>query len=166
VGMDCYSKNGGYFRRTVWRWHPMAQMLTEKFPERTAGCTAWHTNDGDGLDAEQSLLLAEAIDAALLSGEVDQYVKERDARIAALPNETCRLCKGSGVRKDKIGREMGQTKRIIAEADHPRHGQVGWCNGCNGVGHIRPPETWYHFDADDLKEFSAFIRDGGGFEIR
>ena len=165
MGMDVFGKTGNYFRRNVWGWHPLAGYIRDNFPEIAADCQYWHSNDGDGLDADGALALADAIDAAVADGGAARYIAERDAGLAALPNETCRQCSGSGVRTDSVGVSMKQPERRITADGHPRQGQVGWCNGCDGRGFNRPSETHYSIDIDDLREFSAFLRESGGFEI-
>lgn len=170
MGMDVHGKApsapvGEYFRRNVWGWRPLAAMLTEMFPALTAGCTSWYSNDSDGLDSAQSIALADAVDAAIKDGRIKSYVDSRDKALAKLRDEPCKFCNGSGRRSDQVAKHMGMTTKIIDKPGHPRFGQKGWCNGCEGIGHIRPSETWYHLDEADAHEFSAFIRASGGFEI-
>ena len=165
MGMDVYGKSGNYFRRNIWGWHSLGEYITETFPEIAGACTYWHTNDGDGLDAAGAAALADAIDAAVAGGSAARYVAERDARIAAMPDEICRWCSGTGIRTDEVGLSMKQPERPITEEGHPRQGQVGWCNGCDGRGTHRPSDASYHLEVDDLREFAAFMRESGGFEI-
>lgn len=115
MGMDVYGRKptapeGEYFRRNVWGWRPLADMVTTLFPELTDKCRYWQSNDGDGLDARGSQRLADAIDKALADGTIHSWVTIRDAEIKA---------------------------------------------GASNYG----------VDADDAKEFAAFLRASGGFEI-
>lgn len=46
----------------------------------------------------------------------------------------------------------------------------GWpsyeeCNACQGKKTVRPFDTYYNVDIDDIREFSAFLKDCGGFKI-
>ena len=166
MNVNIYSRNGGLFSRTTCGWQGLVEMLRTCFTRQIETWAEWCIRSGAGMNAEQSRRLADAIDAAILSGEVDRYVKERDARIDALPDDTCTVCCGSGVRHDDVGQRGGQPDRIITEVGHPRYGQIGWCSECNGVGTIPPEETWHRLDSDDVREFSAFVRAGGGFEIK
>lgn len=144
-GKDARSKTGEYFRRNVWGWRPLADMVTELFPAETAGCQYWHSNDGDGLDAAESETLAAAIEAAIADGRIAAYIKERDERIAALPMQQCQTCGGKGT-------------RLWADGEKP-------CNSCHGEKKVKAWDTWYHLDLDDAKEFAAFLKDCGGFKI-
>lgn len=164
MGMDVMGKNptsetGAYFRNNVWGWHPLAEYIVDTYPTLAADCTYWHTNDGDGLDSVGALALADALTRDLESGAAQRAVQARDAYLASLPKEECTLCGGTGVRTDEIGVELG--------FDVPRDPQTGrgGCNGCQGEGKQARPETWYHFDVENVRAFAAFLRDCGGFEI-
>lgn len=67
------------------------------------------------------------------------------------------------------GKENAETRWddgvLLVEKDHPRAGQTGWCNACNGVGSKRAWDSNYPFSVDNVREFAAFLIDSGGFEI-
>jgi hypothetical protein len=176
MGMDVYGKEpssetGKYFRRNAWRWRPLATMACTLCPKETAGCTYWQSNDGDGLDAAGSRALADSLQDKINQGAVRAYIEIRDAELKGLRDEDCDLCHGTGIRRDGVGIVNEQPERLVPyEATyqggkHPRAGQMGWCNGCDGVGHKRPSDTWYLVDEDDVRDFIAFLRDSAGFEI-
>lgn len=166
MGMDVYGNSGNYFRRSVWGWHPLAEFCRWLAPEITAPCRYWHSNDGDGLDAAHAKQLSDAIVDAVADGRAAAYIASRDAKLAALPRVTCSQCGGSGVRSDDIGRTHGMITRIIREDGHPRHGQTGWCNGCDGIGTTASYDTYYPLTLDDVAEFASFLAESGGFCIR
>lgn len=170
MGMDVYGRQpttekGKYFRNNIWWWRPLADMCLVMAPDICAPCTHWQSNDGDGLDADGAKALADVLEQRLKDGTVARYIAERDAYLEALPDEACQLCNGSGVRRDKLAEEAGMLKRVINEPGHPRDGQVGWCNSCDGVGHKRPFETHYPADVENVEEFVGFLKDCGGFDI-
>jgi hypothetical protein len=165
MGMDVYGKNGGYFRRNVWGWHPLAQMIQNIAPEVAKGCKHWHSNDCDGLDAAGAVALADILDAFVAEGGAKTYVEERRAQIASLPDEECKFCGGTGARTDPIAVERGMHETIVDEVGHPRFGQKGTCNACGSRGKARPSATYYDVDENDVREFSEFCRTSGGFEI-
>lgn len=166
MGMDVHGrKNNAYFRRSVWSWHPLADMVCNLAPDLTSACKRWHTNDGDGLEEPLSLALAARLRAALNDGTVSSFVARRDEKLAAMPSETCDICDGTGVRTDDIGRKARQHLRVIDQPGHPRHGETGWCNACDGRGHSRPNATWYRLSVDDVREFTDFLEQCGGFSI-
>lgn len=170
MGMDVFGRQptaevGEYFRNNVWWWRPLAELCKYFAPETCAKCTHWHSNDGDGLDAEGALALADALDTALKNGGIAEYIKDRDEFIAALPDKPCELCNGTGVRCDALGVELGFPERVIDEEGHPRFGQKGWCNSCEGKGAKPDWMKNYPCDAENVAEFVAFLRACGGFNI-
>lgn len=160
IGTAPTSETGEYFRANIWWWHPLADFLTATFPEETGGCTYWHSNDGDGLDGPGAAALAAALEDALSSsvGAVDQHTERLLAEAATVPRERCQWCEGTGLRRDKVGLELGLDKR------NPRTGKGG-CNACQGLGTTLPHEAHVCFDREHVEEFAAFLRDCGGFRI-
>lgn len=159
MGMDVYGRRpttetGKYFRNNIWHWRPLADYVIQTAPALAAKCPHWHTNDGAGLNAADSVALADLLQAEIDSGRCETFAKIREAEIAAIPNEVCSLCEGTGVRKPIPERGAGDLKR----------GGIT-CNSCGGSGSVRPSATYYPFDVDNVREFVAFLRDCGGFEI-
>jgi hypothetical protein len=171
MGMDVYGKaptseKGKYFRNNVWWWRPLADFILDTAPDDlTSRCEHWHLNDGDGLDAATSKNLAAHLRQSIASGAAEAYIDKRASALAGLPRETCPLCNGSGVRSDAIGKKAGQDTRKIEEDGHPRNGQVGWCNGCDGRGDKEPWAAGYHINIENIEGFAVFLEDCGGFEI-
>jgi hypothetical protein len=159
MGMDVYGKapsseTGKYFRNNVWWWRPLADYIIRTAPRIAAKCPYWHSNDGAGLSAKDSIALADILQAEIDSGRCDAFAKIRDAELAAIPNEVCRLCDGTGVRKPIPEVGAGDLKRGGLK-----------CNACEGTGSVRPSTTYYPFDVDNVRQFIAFLRESGGFEI-
>ena len=157
MGMDVYGKNprneeGKYFRNNVWWWRPIAQYAKLVAPAVCIKCKHWHTNDGDGLNDDDSQVLAAMLEAEVSSGRCAAYAKEYEAARAALPKETCDLCKGTGSRTDGIGRHHGLDK-------------PGGCNGCGGEGKKQNWDAAYPFSEENVKEFIVFLNNCGGFQI-
>lgn len=175
MGMDVYGNNpshesGEYFRASVWTWHPIADFIVAACPELAKNCEHWHSNDGAGLNASDAVALADELDRMIEAGIVEGHAQHHQAAMDALPDEICRLCGGTGVRNDEVGRSMGLHTRVIEgqwghKPTHPRYGKTGWCNGCNGTGKHRPFATYYRFMPDMVAEFARFCRYSGGFRI-
>ena len=122
MGMDVYGKNpkdepGKYFRNNVWWWHPLATYCLLIAPTVAEKCKMWHSNDGDGLDEADTVLLWAMLKAEIDSGRCAAYEKEHKAHIASLPKKICTHCNGTGSRTDEVGRSMGLDK-------------PGGCNAC------------------------------------
>jgi hypothetical protein len=75
MGMDVIGHKptgleGEYFRASIWHWPILVKIITTLCPQETSSCKAWEYNGGDGLDNEEALALAEALERKLQSGEV------------------------------------------------------------------------------------------------
>lgn len=170
MGMDVFgvkptNETGRYFRNNIWYWRPLANLCNALAPEICAACESWQHNAGDGLDEAGAQALALVLRRRLEDGTIERFIAERDSRLAALPDEACEICAGTGVRSDSLGKERGMTEKRITERKHPRCGQKGWCNGCDGRGTVRPFETNYPCTVENVTEFADFLEACGGFEI-
>jgi hypothetical protein len=151
MGMDLTGKKpknetGEYLRYSVWSWHPLIDYVLAVSPEELTGkCKYWHSNDGDGLNAEDSRRLAGVLTGEIDSGRAKVYVEALTAEQAALPDIECYLCKGTGKRDDA----------------HVK----GECNACLGRGKVRPESTYYGFSLESVVRFRDFLVACGGFSI-
>ncbi len=152
MGMDVYgvapvNKRGEYFCNNCWYWRPLwnyifehcNDVLTEKDHE------SGHYNDGHLIEKERAERIAAKLRTLCDSGDVLDFEHEYNRHVESLPDETCNLCHGKGVRPD------------MEVADG--------CNACKGKGTRRPVETWYHFEAENVLEFAEFCEASGGFRI-
>lgn len=171
MGMDVYGQEptteaGQYFRNNVWGWRPLAEYILSVAPVKiTSQCERWHSNDGDGLDKDNSLLLAAALRNEIISGRTAEYAAKRQEQLDGLPLVDCEQCHGTGIRDDERGREAGYPEMVIDEEGHPRNGQTGWCNGCDGRGKNKDFTTHYSFEVENVAEFCDFLEGCGGFAI-
>lgn len=159
MGMDVFgnkpkSENGEYFRNNVWFWHPLAEYACKVAPEITSACRYWHTNDGDGLDDERSVALADTLMLRVASGHAANWELEFAAQQARLPREPCRRCGGTGT----------LPASMHLNGSYANAGGSG-CDNCEGTGQVDPWEVNYQFTTDNVVKFVAFLRDCGGFEI-
>jgi hypothetical protein len=181
MGMDVFgrnpsSKEGEYFRNNVWRWHPLAHYCTDIAPDVTAQCKNWHSNDGDGLDERNSLLLADALQREIDSGRSKKWADIRQSELERLPNEQCDCCGGTGTRKPLPDEppewlmDEGPTyidfTRLTERlgAGDPANGGIK-CNVCDGTGYVRPLSCYYSISVENVQAFATFLRGCGGFQI-
>lgn len=148
MGMDVYGKKpasetGRYFRNNIWWWHPLADYCLAIAPELALKCDAWHTNDGDGLDAEDAASLAKRIEEEIENGNCEKYMRARQDYIDKLPEVDCAFCEGGKKKSDK---------------KKP-------CSWCKGTGRQKDSQACYFFDIDNVRQFARFLKDSGGFEI-
>jgi len=76
IGMNPIAPEGEYFRATIWAWDPIAAFVETVAPEEAKPCTHWHYNDGDGLDAAQSVRLADRLQEAVATGAINECLNE------------------------------------------------------------------------------------------
>jgi hypothetical protein len=170
IGREPSSKIGAHFGVTVDGWTPLADYIIETVPEIAAKCRHWYYNDGDGLDAPEAKTLANSLEAEIASGRCMAYARARrtrmvafQAQIAALPDQPCSACAGTGL-------------HVISKSDlegpfpveAPLGSEVSCCR-CEGIGTVRPddPNKYRNTLTPNLvREFVGFLRDCGGFSIR
>lgn len=171
MGMDVYGTNaknevGEYFRRNVWGWRPLWDYCLDQHPEIAGLVKYGHSNDGDGLDGDLSLLLARLLKSDIKTGAASAYIENRNARLAGLERPECEFCSGTGIRADKLGVENGFPERELDPEMSMLTGRThGWCNACRGEGKTDAWETNYRLDLDDITEFADFLENCGGFQI-
>ena len=181
MGMDVFGKKpgapeGAYFRATVWWWRPLADYICEVAPEITHKCQHWHSNDGDGLNALDSIKLADRLQTELDAGRTKSYARLYQYKHATKPKERCWVCEGTGTCKPTplLGRDLlddrdlldlcaGPPVVIEFGAGDPNNGGVR-CNVCDGSGYCEPPDH-YPFSVETVQKFVTFLRASGGFEI-
>ena len=146
-------------------WGHFADLCFSIAPAVSATCKHWYTNDGDGLNADQTIKLAGSLETRILDGTVDEHIAARLFLANSLPDEICKYCNGTGIRTDAIGLKFGFSSKPIQDPDHPRYAQSGWCNGCDGKGHLRPFDSHYDLTKQTVEELTSFLRTSGGFRI-
>lgn len=175
MGMDVYgnnptSKAGEYFRNNVWWWRPLADYIEHFGPaEVVAKCERWHTNEGYGLGADDSIRLADALQALIDQGHTKAQQDEWERMVAAEPTVECKFCGGSGeanARADRAKVAAGYLQRCLAgEAPVAVVEKSEACSNCGGSGRVTASYAYY-FDADNVQDFVHFLRASGGFQIR
>ncbi|MFC4252941.1 hypothetical protein [Sinimarinibacterium flocculans] len=154
MGMDVFGKaptseQGTYFRNNVWWWHPLWQYCEEIAPDLIPPDNLGHSNDGWGLGSDDAIALADRLASTLASGETERYAKRYVAYLETLPPQRCDICGGTGKR---------------AEPPQIGPGPLN-CNSCSGAGTVPHFDTHYPFSIENVREFEAFLRTCGGFEI-
>ena len=171
MGMDVYgkkpsSRTGEYFRRNVWGWRPLWDYVENQHPEIAELVQYPQSNDGDGLGARDSKKLAKLLMADYESGKVEEYVVERNRKLAEIPMDECDICDSTGIRTDEVGIENKMPeKELDPDVSIILGREKGWCNACQGLGKREPIQTWYYLDSEDVKQFAEFLAECGGFEI-
>ncbi len=143
MGMDVYgqdpqSDEGGYFRNNIWWWNPLAEYCQLVAPDEAAHCEHWHSNDCDGLDGEQSIALADKLQAEIDSGRCERYMLSRGTT--------------GTTSNDDFEPSLGVLKAVVKAVDSEQASED-------------IETTPWPFSVENVKEFIAFLRVCGGFEI-
>lgn len=171
MGSSPSKKCGEYFRANVWWWSPLWGYCEQVAPEICNQVEYAYSNDGDGLDDEDSKALATILLAEYKAGNTKKYEDERNAEHQALPKIKCDFCRGTGERTwhsdetDTKCQDFGDTPLTADELKIYTKSEVLKCNGCGGEGEKLPWVAEYCFEADFVKEFATFLRYCGGFHI-
>jgi len=172
MGMDVYgskpkNETGEYFRNNVWWWRPLAAYIEDTYPDIAKYCTHWHTNEGDGLNAVQSKILADKIKSDIKSGKVAKYQEDYIKAQENEPKVDCEICNTTGKRawsqnhfsiNDKIKSDPTTEINDLGEYVIP-------CNACNGLGKVDHWIKHYPFSVENVSEFANFLENCGGFRI-
>lgn len=155
MGMDVYGKkpsteDGKYFRANVWYWHPLWSMIEFLYPNIAAKVQYAHSNDGDGLNATDSLVLSKLLEADLISGKIEEFIKDFNNEKNSLEQVDCDYCDQTGYRA--WPQDDGS---LLQQA----------CNVCNGTLKVDDFMAGYSMDLDLIKKFQLFLESSGGFEI-
>jgi len=154
MGMDLYGKKptdpkGEYFRANVWYWRPLWIYVDSINPDLTSKVEYPQSNDGSGLNAKDSRLLAQLLQKEIESGKTEQYIKTYEEYIDSIPLEECTYCDKTGYRTwNENGVEVEKT-----------------CNACQGKLQVKSFQTYYPMHIDVVKEFQQFLYYCGGFQI-
>jgi hypothetical protein len=170
MGMDVFGKNpvnetGEYFRNNVWWWRPLWNYCYDVAPHLLIGVSG-STNDGDGLEADDTQELVNILKVELEAGRTLEYQTEYNAELANLPRQDCELCETTGIRSDEVGFNAGMDKRELSPEVQILTGRThGWCNACDGIGTKENWSAGYPFSVENVQEFVDFLASSGGFEI-
>jgi len=155
MGMDVYGKNptsekGEYFRNNVWWWRPLWNYCCLVDPELDQKVPYGHSNDGDGLDSEGAKELGIKLQAEIITGRALTYVEQYEKARQAIPKEDCKYCDENAERTWQ--QENGEPYTKI-------------CNACSGTKKVDSWEVHYPMNLENIKEFSEFLLESGGFQI-
>jgi hypothetical protein len=158
MGVDIFgraptSQVGKLFNYNYDWWRPLADYCCSVAPDITNKCKYWQSND-DGLDRKDALALAKRLEAEIMSGRTAMFAKRYGSVQETMPNVPCGYCAATGTREPAA----------VLGAGNPVRGSVK-CTVCDGTGYVRPDCADYSFFVERVKEFVAFLKACGGFNI-
>jgi len=165
---------GAYFRQNVWGWRPVWQYVMESCGDiisvEDAQEGSW--NDGHEITKEKAKLISNRINSLHKSGSLENYARTYNTEMDSLPDEECKICNGTGTRKEWEGWQSEES--WLMHHDRLEQGGTGgysWanemkgCNSCHGVGKVKNFDRSYPFEVETMLEFAEFCEYSGGFRI-
>jgi hypothetical protein len=166
MGADVVGRNhkGLYFSRNWWDWRPLWDYCYEIAPDIISE-EIWdggHKNAGAGLRAADARALGARLRGEILSERAAAAVAEHAQRMAAMPDETCTFCSGTGkhARETKVSELPPEVRE-----SYERALAKGYATICNGSGRVRPGDAWYELTESNIADFAAFLEQSGGFRV-
>ena len=146
MGFDVYGRSGNQFRNSGWSWGPLwdyveqvcSDILTKKDIDNGK------YNDGHLIDADKAIGVGERLNELIKSGATARHIQKQLKEHVLMPDIICKYCDGKGKRKDSPA---------------PK------CNVCLGSGRVRPDETKYQLDIDNIQTFADFCIESDGYRI-
>ena len=154
------SQSGTYFRNNVWWWRPLADYVlrfTKVIPEDQQ--EAWGYNDCHEVSEQDAEMISQQLDHLIKSGHCKAYadkfekqrikIEKQNAKIEEELEEHCReVC-------------FKLDKKNLAPNDFPEEDKKKW----DSIYKKKNFNGNYPFSVDNVKEFSEFCKNSGGFTI-
>jgi hypothetical protein len=154
------SQSGTYFRNNVWWWRPLADYVlrfTKVIPEDQQ--EAWGYNDCTEISQQDAEMISQQLDHLIKSGHckiyADKFEKQRikiEKQNDKIEKELDKFCKS-------VEKKLGKTN--LAPNDFPEEDKKKWDN----IYEKKNFNGNYPFSVDNVKEFSEFCKNSGGFTI-
>jgi len=152
MGMDLNGWKGECFRGQWGDWHRLADCILALAPTEAQPCKGWYHNDGDGLNAAESLALADRLDQCIADGTAESYVQALGG--------VSRLQKGLFCQRCNTSLSLAACFRGVGIVDD----EALACESCGNTSRKIVGETGYT-GFNGLSEFALFCRHSGGFSI-
>ena len=159
-GLNPKNKKGEYFRNNVWWWRPLAQYVLEEtkvIDEKDK--EHWHYNDCHEVSKEQAEQIAKQLDYLIKSGNCKEFAlawelrrKKLEKHNEQVEKELEKHCEEVKTRLNDIG---------LAPKDFPKEDHDKW----EEIYKKKNTDSYYPFNVENVKEFSIFCKNSGGFTI-
>jgi hypothetical protein len=166
MGMDVCGRHprtedGKIFDLNWASWEPLVTYMEHVAPEIVHRCTYWRSNDGDGLNEEDAIALADVLQAELDAGRTEGYFARRygDARSRSVLLTHRPRFDDEAMRQQK----MQQLKAECPDLDDDFLRTVGVENV--QVVFDEEDDLLRTIGAENVRSFVAFLRECGGFSL-
>ena len=154
------SQSGTYFRNNVWWWRPLADYVlrfTKVIPEDQQ--EAWGYNDCTEISQQDAEMISQQLDHLIKTGHCKSYAvqferirKKIEKQNDKIEKELDKFCKS-------VEKKLGKTN--LAPNEFPEADKKKW----DSIYEKKNFNGNYPFSVDNVKEFSEFCKNSGGFTI-
>ena len=159
-GLNPKNKKGEYFRNNVWYWRPLAEYVlkeTKVIDEKDQD--SWHYNDCHEVPKEQAEQIAKQLDHLIKSGHCRTFARSWEIRREKIEKHNKKVMKELDKFEKDVQRRMNDSS--LAPKDYPKEDHDKW----EKIYEKRNSDGSYPFEEENVKEFSEFCKNSGGFTI-
>ena len=154
------NQKGACFRNNVWWWRPLADYVikfTKVVSEKDE--KFWHTNDSHLVDEDHAEQIAKQLDHLIKSGHTSKFAKFYEKRRKGLVkhNELVEKCLDSFEKLIKYQ----ACKDDLIPRDFSTQDKLMW----DKLWDKKQNDASYPFSVENVKRFSEFCKNSGGFTI-
>jgi len=159
-GLNPKNKKGEYFRNNVWYWRPLAEyVLKETKVILEADQEGWHYNDCHEVSKEDAEQIAKQLDHLVKSGHCKKFAQAWELRRSQIEKHNEQVEKELEEHCEEVKTRLNDIG--LAPKDFPKEDHEKW----EKIYNKRNSDGSYPFTEENVKEFSEFCKNSGGFTI-
>ena len=159
-GLNPKNKKGEYFRNNVWYWRPLAQYVLEETKViDKKDQDSWHYNDCHEVSKEQAEQIAKQLDHLVKSGHCKKFAQAWEKRREKIEKHNEQVEKELQKHSEEVKTRLNDEG--LAPIDFPKEDK----DILDKIYEKRNSDGSYPFTEENVKEFSEFCKNSGGFTI-
>ena len=154
------NQSGTYFRNNVWWWRPLANYVleyTKVIPEENQ--EGWHYNDCYEVSKQDAEMIGQQLDHLIKSGHTKKFEKQYEQRRKKIEKHNEKVEKELETFSQSVKKKLNDIG--LAPKDFPEEDHKKW----EEIYKKRNSDGSYPFSEENVKEFSEFCKNSGGFTI-
>ena len=154
------NQSGTYFRNNVWWWRPLAEYVlnyTKVIPEHEQ--ESWQYNDCTEVSKQNAEMIAQQLDHLIKVGHTKQFEKDYEKTRKKIEKHNEKVEKELQTFSQSVKKKMRNDN--LAPKDFPEEDHKKW----QEIYNKRNSSGSYPFSEENVKEFSEFCKNCGGFTI-
>jgi len=154
------SQSGTYFRNNVWWWRPLADYVlryTKVIPENEH--EHWGYNDCYEVSQENAEMISQQLDHLVKSGHCKTYADQFEKNRKIIEKHNDKIEKQLDKFCKEVEKKLGKSN--LAPNEFPIEDKKKW----DKIYDKKNFNGNYPFSVDNVKEFSDFCKNSGGFTI-